>query len=246
MGHNARPARLGRLMSLRSRVSLRVPSGKTCLSECCEPRRKGSEWALTGASALLQRPQCARVSMPAAVSRFLAEHVLQTMIIDRCPRLHQSCQRRREPSAYDHHATGRNRVRKGGWHDARLDWIRSRHTCTMLSRGSRAPTRSPLTTTAAALSAPLARRGAGDARLTVTDSEAARRATSRRSSSPFVLVSSAAVTGLAGSLRVRVRKVADGKPAFELEPGTTLDPMEKRCVLAALSTSTRPRRLGPA
>lgn len=38
-----------------------------------------------------------------------------------------------------------------------------------------------------------------------------------------------------GKVRIRVRQ-ADGKLAFEVEPGTSLDPTEKRCVLDALST----------
>jgi hypothetical protein len=39
-----------------------------------------------------------------------------------------------------------------------------------------------------------------------------------------------------GKLRVRVRKAAGGKLAFGIEPGSSLDPSEQKCVLEALAS----------
>lgn len=39
-----------------------------------------------------------------------------------------------------------------------------------------------------------------------------------------------------GKLMIRVQKAPGGKLAFAVEPGSSLDPTEKRCVLEALST----------
>ena len=39
-----------------------------------------------------------------------------------------------------------------------------------------------------------------------------------------------------GKLLVRVQKTAAGKLAFDVAPGSSLDPTEKRCVLEALSS----------
>jgi hypothetical protein len=39
-----------------------------------------------------------------------------------------------------------------------------------------------------------------------------------------------------GKLVVRVRKAPSGKLAFDVEPGSSLDPAETKCVLEALST----------
>ena len=39
-----------------------------------------------------------------------------------------------------------------------------------------------------------------------------------------------------GKLVVRVQKAQSGKLAFDVAPGSSLDPMEKKCVLEALST----------
>lgn len=39
-----------------------------------------------------------------------------------------------------------------------------------------------------------------------------------------------------GKLRVRVQRTAAGKLAFHVEPGSSLDPRERQCVLDALST----------
>lgn len=39
-----------------------------------------------------------------------------------------------------------------------------------------------------------------------------------------------------GKLLVRVHRAPGGKLAFDVEPGSSLDPTEKKCVLEALST----------
>lgn len=43
-------------------------------------------------------------------------------------------------------------------------------------------------------------------------------------------------TGVGGKLRIRVRKGVAGKLAFDVQPDSSLDPTEMKCVLAALST----------
>lgn len=114
-----------------------------------------------------------------------------------------------------------------------------------------APTRSQPTTTAAdhALSAPLARRGAGNGspadarparaprcRLSVTDAEGCGPGDVETLIEPVRARIERCRTASGGKLRVRVRKAASGKLAFDVVPGTTLDPAEQQCVLAALST----------
>lgn len=114
-----------------------------------------------------------------------------------------------------------------------------------------APTRSRPTTTAAdhALSAPLARTGAGNGipadatpapaprcRLSVTDAEGCGPGDVETLIEPVRPRIERCRTGPGGKLRVRVRKAGSGKLAFDVEPGTTLNPAEQQCVLAALST----------
>jgi hypothetical protein len=41
--------------------------------------------------------------------------------------------------------------------------------------------------------------------------------------------------GGGGKIMIRIHRAADGKLSFELEPGTSLDPTEKACVLEALT-----------
>jgi len=123
--------------------------------------------------------------------------------------------------------------------------------CTILGCGSPGPTRSAATVTATAetVSAPRAASGATTAppvvqgppapsqrcRLTVTDTEGCRPRDVEEVIAPVRrrLENCRGTSG--GKVAVHVRKAA-GKVAFDIEPGSSLDPREKQCVLDALSS----------
>jgi hypothetical protein len=114
-----------------------------------------------------------------------------------------------------------------------------------------APTRSGPTTTAAdeALRAPPAPVGTANGatlagppppaprcRLTVTDTEGCKPGDMETLVEHVRPQLERCRTTGGGKVRVRVRRVAGGKLAFDTEPGSSLDPTEQHCVLDALST----------
>lgn len=125
--------------------------------------------------------------------------------------------------------------------------------CTILASlacGVTAPSRSPATTTAAAepISAPRAPDRATDAstlvgppappqrcRLTVTDTKGCGPRDVEALVAPVRTRIENCHGSSGGKLRIRVSKAA-GKLAFDIEPGSSLDPTERQCVLDALST----------
>jgi hypothetical protein len=122
--------------------------------------------------------------------------------------------------------------------------------CTILGCGSPAPPLSAPTTTAAAEheGAPRAPAGAASAptaegpptapsrcRLTVTNTEGCGPHDVEELLAPARTRLENCRRASGGKLLVRVRKAA-GRLAFDLEPGSSLDPTEKQCVLEALST----------
>ncbi|MDB4939338.1 MAG: hypothetical protein JWP87_6310 [Labilithrix sp.] len=122
--------------------------------------------------------------------------------------------------------------------------------CTILGCGTPAVPHSAPTTSAAAgpEGAPRAPTGARNApagegpsapasrcRLTVTDTEGCGPRDVEALLAPVRTRLESCRGASGGKLRVRVRKVA-GKLAFDVEPGSSLDPTEKQCVLDALST----------
>lgn len=103
-----------------------------------------------------------------------------------------------------------------------------------------APSRPTTMASPAASSAPLAvQEGpprASRCRLTVTDSEGCGPADVEKLIEPVRPRIERCRTTTGGRLIVRVRKAAKGRVAFDLEPGSSLDPTEKRCVLDALAS----------
>lgn len=126
--------------------------------------------------------------------------------------------------------------------------------CMILACGRATPPRSPSTTAAVAepdgaARAPRAPGGATNAsaaevgppapasrcRLTVTDSEGCGPRDVEALVAPVRTRIENCRASSGGKLVIRVRK-AGGKLGFDVEPGSSLDPREKQCVLEALST----------
>ncbi|HSO35779.1 MAG TPA: hypothetical protein VLT33_24790 [Labilithrix sp.] len=116
-------------------------------------------------------------------------------------------------------------------------------TCTIL--GCAAPAPAPVRSTTTAASTPpgvplAAPEGppapASRCRLTVTDTEGCGPADVEKIIEPVRPRLERCRTTTGGKLLVRVRKAGRGRLAFDLEPGSSLDPTEKRCVLDALAS----------
>lgn len=127
--------------------------------------------------------------------------------------------------------------------------------CTLFACTPEAPPRAPATMTAAdetVVSAPLAPPRAADAgtatrpegppaparrcRVTATNTEGCGSSDVETLIEPVRPRIEHCRAGSGGKLEVRVRKAPGGKLAFDLQPGSSLNPTEKQCVLAALST----------
>jgi hypothetical protein len=102
-----------------------------------------------------------------------------------------------------------------------------------------------LSTTRAANAAPSVFAGTGNdgppapasrCRLTVTDTEGCAPGDVEQLIAPVRPQLERCRNRAGGKLLVRVRKVARGRLAFDLEPGSSLDPTEMKCVLAALAS----------
>jgi hypothetical protein len=124
-------------------------------------------------------------------------------------------------------------------------------SCTIFACTPQAPTRSRPTTTAAdkALDAPSAPIGGGNVatlagppapaprcRLTVSDSVGCTTGDVETLIAPARPRLERCRNTAGGKIRVRVHSIGGGKLAFDVEPDSSLDPTEKRCVLDSLST----------
>lgn len=111
------------------------------------------------------------------------------------------------------------------------------------------PTQAPPTTTTSAgdeVRAPLAPASAAVAegppapaprcRLSVTDTQGCEPSQVERLVEPVRHRLEACRGAKGGKLSIRVRESAPGKLGFDVEPGSSLDPIERQCVLDALNT----------